>query len=361
MLNGFYGWATRRGLMAANPVAQRQRRPAPAGRGRVGQAETSPAAQARDVRRDLVEWLTPVQYRSWRDTGLRGYGADGLPGRRFRGRWAARNALFADLMVRTGLRLTEQASLAALEVPQRGGGQAHHRFWLPAAIAKGGSARWTYVPDGIARKIGEYVETDRADVIEQARARGAYDRITDPLIIEDPQARNPRVTMRGQAGSTSLVPVGQLEPHERARLLVRTAGGLEPASLWLGEHGMPITVSGWKQVFASANERCERAGIKIACHPHLLRHTFAVVTLEQLQRGHLADLAAMTPAQRGHYQKIFGDPLDWIRRRLGHSSIVSTMTYLHALQELEMQTRMELVPDDWDAPAPDEPEAGEVA
>jgi hypothetical protein len=47
-----------------------------------------------------------------------------------------------------------------------------------------------------------------------------------------------------------------VEPHERARLLVRTANGLEPASLWLGEHGMPITVSGWKQVFASANERC---------------------------------------------------------------------------------------------------------
>ena len=361
MLNGFYGWAARRGLVAASPIAQRQRRAALGGRERGGLAGTAPAAQARDVRRDLVEWLTPVQYRSWRDAGLRGYAADGLPDYRFRGRWAARNALFADLMVRTGLRLTEQASLVALEVPQRGGGQAYHRFWLPAAIAKGGSARWAYVPDVIARKVGEYVESDRADVIEQARARGAYDRIADPLVIEDRQARNPRVMVRGQGGSTSLVPVGQLEPHERARLLVRTADGLEPASLWLGEHGMPITVSGWKQVFASANERCERAGIKVACHPHLLRHTFAVVTLEQLQRGHLADLAAMTPTQRGHYQKVFGDPLDWVRRRLGHSSVESTMIYLHALQELEMRTRMELVPDDWDAPAPDEPEAGEVA
>jgi site-specific recombinase XerD len=360
MLNGFYCWAAQRRLVSANPVAQRQRRPAPAGRARGGVAGMVPAAQARDTRRDLVEWLTPAQYRSWRDAGLRGYGTDGLPGRRFRGRWAARNALFADLMVRTGLRLTEQASLAALEVPQRGGGQSYYRFWLPAAIAKGGSARWAYVPDGIARKIGEYVETDRADVIGQARASGAYDRIADSLVIEDPQARNPRVMVRGQGGSTSLVPVGQLEPHERARLLVRTADGLEPASLWLGEHGMPITVSGWKQVFASANERCGRAGIKIACHPHLLRHSFAVVTLEQLQRGHIADLAAMAPAQRGHYQKVFGDPLDWVRRRLGHRSVESTMIYLHALQELEMRTRMELVPDDWDAPAPDEPETDEV-
>jgi len=294
MLNGFYSWAARRGLVPASPIAQRQRRPAPAGRQHGGLAGTAPAAQARDIRWDLVEWLTPAQYRSWRDTGLRGYGADGLPDQRFRGRWAARNALFADLMVRTGLRLTEQASLAALEVPQRGGGQAYHRFWLPAAIAKGGSARWAYVPDGIARKVGEYIATDRADVIEQARARGAYDRIASPLVIEDPGVRHPRVTVRGQAGSTAQVPVGQLEPHERARLLVRTAGGLEPAALWLGEHGMPITVSGWKQVFATANGRCERAGVEVRCHPHLLRHSFAVVTLEQLQRGHLAASRAVT-------------------------------------------------------------------
>jgi site-specific recombinase XerD len=361
MLNSFYGWAAQRRLVTANPVAQRQRRPPPAGRTHGGVAGMVPAAQARDARRDLVEWLTPAQYRSWRDAGLRGYDAGGLPDRWFRGRWATRNALFADLMVRTGMRLTEQGSLTVLEIPRSGGQEAYHRFWLPAAIAKGGSARWVYVPDGIARKIGEYVAADRAEVIEQARARGTYDQITSPLIIEDPGAPRPRVTVRGQAGSTAQVPVEQLEPHERARLLVRTAGGLEPAALWLGEHGMPITVSGWKQVFATANERCERAGVAALCHPHLLRHSFAVVTLEQLQRGHLASLAAMTAEQRGHYTRIFGDPLDWVRRRLGHASIASTLIYLHALQELEMRTRMTLVPDDWEDPPPGEPETGEAA
>ena len=58
--------------------------------------------------------------------------------------------------------------------------------------------------------------------------------------------------------------------------------GSNPRALWLGEHGMPITASGWKQVFAAANGRCERAGVAVSCHPHLLRHSFAVVTLEQL-------------------------------------------------------------------------------
>ncbi|GAA2788233.1 hypothetical protein GCM10010470_23490 [Saccharopolyspora taberi] len=35
----------------------------------------------------------------------------------FRGRWAGRNAAFCDLMVRTGMRLTEQASLTIFELP----------------------------------------------------------------------------------------------------------------------------------------------------------------------------------------------------------------------------------------------------
>jgi hypothetical protein len=62
-------------------------------------------------------------------------------------------------------------------------------------------------------------------------------------------------TVRGQTGAPAQAPVEQLEPHERARLLVRAAGcRLEPACLWLGEHGMPITVSGAEAVFASANE-----------------------------------------------------------------------------------------------------------
>jgi integrase len=83
---------------------------------------------------------------------------------------------------------------------------------------------------------------------------------------------------------------------------------------------------------------------------HLLRHTFAVVTLEQLQRGHIAALGELSAEQRGHYTRIFGDPLDWVRRRLGHRSVVTTQIYLHALAELEMHTRMALVPDGWEDP-----------
>jgi len=39
-----------------------------------------------------------------------------------------------------------------------------------------------------------------------------------------------------------------------------------------------------------------------------------------------------------------------VRRRLGHRSVVTTQIYLHALAELEMHTRMALVPDGWEDP-----------
>ena len=115
-------------------------------------------------------------------------------------------------------------------------------------------------------------------------------------------------------------------------------------------------LSAWKAVFADANRRCAEAGLGLRCHPHLLRHTFAVVTLEQLQRGHLAALAEQDPRQREYYTRIFGDPLDWVRRRLGHASVVTTQIYLHAVAELEMETRMGLVPDGWEDPPANEPD-----
>lgn len=92
------------------------------------------------------------------------------------------------------------------------------------------------------------------------------------------------------------------------------------------------------------------AGDLLAAHAHLLRHTFAVLTLEQLQRGHISALSELSASQRTHYTRVFGDPLDWVRRRLGHRSVVTTQIYLHALEQLEMETRLKLIPDLWDDP-----------
>src|SRR5699024_10895708 len=82
-------------------------------------------------------------------------------------------------------------------------------------------------------------------------------------------------------------------------------------------------------------------------HAHMLRHTFAVLTLEQLQRGHIAALAQLTPAQRGQYTRVFGAPLDWVRRRLGHRSVTPPQIDLQALETLNTEPRMIHTADAW--------------
>jgi integrase len=200
------------------------------------------------------------------------------------------------------------------------------------------------------RGIWDYLTFERAEAVEHARAQGRYEALPDPLVIED--LTRPRVRQVLRDGRSCWVGLDRLSHRERARLLLRTPDGLEPAALWLNEEGMPTGVHTWKKVFATANQRCACAGVNLHCHPHVLRHSYAVVTLEQLQRGHLRDLEQMNPEQRHSYQMVFGDPLRWVSLRLGHRSMQTTLIYLHTLAELEFETKLALVPDDdeWEPP-----------
>ncbi|KJS53503.1 integrase [Streptomyces rubellomurinus subsp. indigoferus] len=347
-VNAFYKWAVhpRRAYAAENPIIQREARAHPAQGHHRGTTTMTPAESSHTGPRNEVVWLTPQMYRMWRDVGLRGYTPAGLPDRSFRGRFATRNATYSDLMIRTGVRLCEQTSLSLFELPHQVPGQANTRTWLPAAIAKYGSARWIYVPSSSLKATWDYVEEERAEAVEAAQDAGLYERIRDPLIVADPS--DPVVVING-----TRVGVDRLSHAERRRLLIETRDGLEPAALWLNEQGMPSSRSCWQKVFKTANRRCSGHRLNLRCHPHALRHSFAVITLEQLWRGHLQDMADLNPGQRRTHQMIFGDPLNWVRIRLGHRSVVTTLRYLHALQELEMETRLALIPQDWEpTPAP---------
>ncbi|MGC5002635.1 tyrosine-type recombinase/integrase [Streptomyces sp. DT203] len=343
-VNSFYKWAThpRHAYVAENPIVQREARAHPS-RGRHSTA-TTPAETSHTGPRNEIVWLTPGMYRAWRNVGLRGYTPQGLPDPSFRRRFGARNATYSDLMIRTGLRLCEQTSLSVFELPHLVPGKANVRTWLPWPIAKYGSARWIYVPSSSLKAVWDYVEEERAEAIEDARDAGVYDRIRNPLIITT--RSDPFVEIDGQR-----ITVDKLGHAERRRLLIDTPDGLEPAALWLNEQGLPSARSCWQEVFKAANRRCTGNRLNLRAHPHALRHSFAVITLEQLWRGHIQDLAAFNPGQRRTHQMIFGDPLNWVRIRLGHRSVVTTLRYLHALQELEMETRVALVPSDWEPPA----------
>ncbi|QYG10876.1 site-specific integrase [Microbacterium sp. PAMC22086] len=340
--NRFFTWQVRERNLPETPIAQRQRRMHRQRPGRNRTADTTPATRSHGSGRARVEWLPSASYRRWRDVGLRGYRVDGRRNSAFRGRWATRNGTFADMLIRTGLRLSEHASLFASEVPDLVQLDGFHRFYLPGAIAKRGSERWVYVPSTVLRAVHEYINTDRLEVVDRARSAGRY-RLRPNSFILEPDGRHARL-----AGSSERVRVSLLTPAERRRTFVESAGGVTPASLWLSEAGDPMSVSTWKHIFGQANVRCGQHGVDLAASAHTLRHSFAVITLEHLQRGHIAALQSATPEQRGYYVRMFGDPLDWVRRLLGHRSVETTQIYLHALAELEMRTRMTLIPEEWE-------------
>ncbi|ELM3617449.1 tyrosine-type recombinase/integrase [Aeromonas sobria] len=84
--------------------------------------------------------------------------------------------------------------------------------------------------------------------------------------------------------------------------------------LFLNQFGEPFANDG-KGIERIVRNIGKKVGIKV--HPHMLRHTYATHTLITLQR-HRGDI----------------DPLVFVQRQLGHSSIQTTMVYLHLINEL---------------------------
>lgn len=249
-------------------------------------------------------------------------------------------------MVRTGLRLTEQSSLLRTEIPFPPDDRGYARFLLPDAVAKAGSGRWVYAPANVLHEIAAFVDIDRREIVDAARRRGKYEHPMGPVL----DVRSRRVTTVLPGGFRASTRLELLSPAQRMRTVIETDEGYEPAALWLSESGTPMAVQTWKDVFRQANARCAAHEVRLRAHPHLLRHTFAVLTLEQLQRGHIKALSALSVHQRTQYVRVFGDPLDWVRRALGHKSVTTTQVYLHALEELEMETRLALIPNEWEDP-----------
>lgn len=86
-------------------------------------------------------------------------------------------------------------------------------------------------------------------------------------------------------------------------------------ALLLNQSGDPYGDDG-KSLNRIISEIGKRAAIKV--HTHMLRHTYATQTLVSLQRNPASGL----------------EPLVFVQRQLGHSSIQTTMVYLHLVNEM---------------------------
>lgn len=95
----------------------------------------------------------------------------------------------------------------------------------------------------------------------------------------------------------------------------RASLGKDQKALLLNHFGEPYGSNG-KSLNRIIREAGNLAGIEV--HAHMLRHTYATHTLVNLQRN----------PQKGI------DPLVFLQRQLGHSSIQTTMIYLHMVNEM---------------------------
>lgn len=87
-----------------------------------------------------------------------------------------------------------------------------------------------------------------------------------------------------------------------------------PTALILSNFGKELARSSIVSFFADLSEK---AGFKVAAH--MLRHSYATYTLFALKRSRTFN----------------GEPLLYVRDRMGHSSVQTTIIYLHLINQLE--------------------------
>jgi site-specific recombinase XerD len=322
-LDKLYRWAFEEGLIASSPF--RYDLSFRHGHGRqTPKVVEGNRARERAARPHNMQFVDMGRYLAFRDIGLRGRLPDGSEDPAWRGRNGERNAVFAELLVTTGMRLGEAGSLIIDELlGLTSDSQRILPFDLPGAITKGERPRRIRLPRRVLRLIEDYGDIERRIAVAKAPPRPAT-----PFILS-PDGRT-AIDDRGRR-----IALTKLRPEDRQRLL-RSPGGLaEHASLWLTERGQPVSSGTWEVAFRRASQRCQAFGLDITVTPHMLRHTFAVNMLSMLIREQVGRIFNPTDAHGAAYRQMLGDPLRHLQHLLGHANITSTYIYLDSLAEAQ--------------------------
>lgn len=332
----FYEWAGPR-TAVVNPVVRDVMR-----RGRQSDRPAGFEATPHVVRDRDVKWLDPSGYALWRDVGLRGLDRGGREIERWRGRNGQRDCAFADGLYGTGLRLTEWASVLLAELPDDHAGRGYFTCRLASACAKNGRGRRYWMPRQVLADVLGYVEAERAASVRRARRAGRYEKLTDVVLLTRVLGRR-RAELVKADGSVTVVSLDALDPTARARIMLRTSAGLEPAALWLNEDGLPREPHGWQHTFDTANERLARAGLTgVRATAHMLRHSFALRWFAVGRLLYEQRFAHLDGEELRDFRAQFGDTWYLLQILLGHADVATTMNvYLEPFRDLDIALLIE--------------------
>lgn len=219
-LDKLYRWAVDEKIMTAAPFTYRQlwSRAAAASGAIIAMAVN--CAKESGARKGDMRFLDMPRYLVFRDVGLRGRLPDGREDPAWRGRNGERNALFAELLITTGLRLQEASSLLLSELPELSthldSTARSLPFRLATATAKGSRGRDIRMPIRLIGQLHDYVRIERDNALGRVRQSGRIRRTRSRIPVVECEHRALRLS---DGDRTMKVSVDQLTPSERTRLV----------------------------------------------------------------------------------------------------------------------------------------------
>lgn len=188
-LDKWVAWALSEGLLQREPFSYRDKSvwtPVGARRVRIN-AASEPAPGPAPIR-----FLAYSDYLTWRDIGLGGRCPDGRADPHWRGQHGARDRAFADLLVSTGMRLGEAASLLVPELPNRGHshGGVLEGIHLASAVTKRGHPRTVFPPPRVTAALRRYVSIERDALVTANCAAGGYRVGAEDIVVHQAGPRS---------------------------------------------------------------------------------------------------------------------------------------------------------------------------
>jgi len=341
-LSEFYRWARGRldgpNLFASNSSNARARSSFSA---KVGRETTDLRPTA--VRRASVKWLSPGAVARWRNVGIHGLTPDGEERIRWRPRSQSRDAAFVDGLYGSGLRVQEWSNILTQEISLRSS-RGYSTFKLADACAKGGRGHAFWLREDALDAVALYMETERAQAVRRGQASGLYGSERFSHVLREVRSGEVAILSdRQDETHATSVRLNDLGPDERSRLLVVDGHGYAPAMLWLNEDGTPRRKGAWTKSFERANARVRRAGIEgLVCHPHMLRHSFALRWFAVGRTIWSRQRSAMDADHERDFREQFGDTWSLVQTMLGHADVSTTKeTYLEPFRNLEAKLLLE--------------------